>query len=79
MGINTANLQGKYFDVKVREQQEVQAGDILVEVDLAGILKEGYSLITPVIITNSASYLDVLANEESGIIVKGEPLLTVLK
>lgn len=79
IGINTANLQGKYFDVKVREQQEVQAGDILVEVDLAGILKEGYSLITPVIITNSASYLDVLANEESGIIVKGEPLLTVLK
>lgn len=79
IGIDTANLQGKYFDVKVSENSVIKAGDVLVEVDLANIIKEGYSLVTPILISNSKDYLDVLANEESGIIVKGEPLLTVLK
>lgn len=79
IGIDTANLQGKYFDVKVSDNTEVKAGDVLVEVDLANIIKEGYSLITPILISNSKDYLDVLPYEEDGIIVKGEPLLTVLK
>lgn len=79
IGIDTANLQGKYYDVKVTDGQKIKAGDILAVVDLANIIKEGYSLVTPVLITNSADYLDVLANETGRMIAKSEPLLTIIK
>lgn len=79
VGVDTANLQGKHFEVKVQENQKVKAGDVLLEVDLAAILKEGYSLVTPVLVTNSGDYLDVLPNETEGMIAKSEALLTVIK
>lgn len=79
VGIDTANLQGKHFEVKVKENQKVKAGDVLLEVDLAAILKEGYSLVTPVLVTNSGDYLDVLPNETEGMIAKSEALLTIIK
>ena len=79
IGMDTVNLQGKYFDVIVKEGQQVKQGELIAEVDLASILKEGYSLITPVIVTNADQYLDVLPFETQGIIVSSEPLLTVLK
>lgn len=79
IGIDTAELRGKHFDLKVTVGQKVQSGDILLEVDLSEILKAGYSLVSPVIITNSNNYIDILAIEESGIIVKNEQLLMVIK
>ena len=79
IGMDTLNLQGKYFNVIVKEGQQVKQGELIAEVDLASILKEGYSLITPVIVTNADQYLDVLPFETQGIIVSSEPLLTVLK
>ena len=79
IGMDTVNLQGKYFNVIVKEGQQVKQGELIAEVDLASILKEGYSLITPVIVTNADQYLDVLPFETQGIIVSSEPLLTVLK
>ncbi len=79
VGVDTANLQGKHFEVKVKENQKVKAGDVLLEVDLAAIIKEGYSLVTPILVTNSDEYLDVLPNETEGMIAKSEVLLTVIK
>lgn len=79
IGMDTVNLQGKYFDVKVKEGQKVKAGDILVEADLAGIIKAGYSVVTPVLITNTDVYRDVLPNEAEGMIARQEALLTVIK
>lgn len=79
VGVDTANLQGKHFEVKVQENQKVKAGDVLLEVDLAAVLKEGYSLVTPVLVTNSGDYLDVLPNETEGMIAKSEALLTIIK
>ena len=52
IGINTVNLGGKYFDVKVSEGDVVKKGQLIAEVDLEGISSEGYSLITPLLITN---------------------------
>lgn len=79
IGMDTVNLKGTYFDCKVTEGQQVKAGEIIAMVDLASILKEGYSLVTPIIITNSKDYLDILPYVTSGIIVAQEPLLTVMK
>ncbi|OOM74950.1 PTS system beta-glucoside-specific EIIBCA component [Clostridium puniceum] len=79
VGLDTVNLKGKYFDLKVEEKQSIKTGDLILEFDHDSITKEGYSLTTSVIITNSDDYLDVLPNELSGIIAKQEPLMTVLK
>jgi PTS system beta-glucosides-specific IIC component len=79
IGLDTVNLKGKYFDLKVEEKQSIKNGELILEFDHDSITKEGYSLTTSVIITNSEKYLDVLPNELSGIIAKQEPLMTVLK
>lgn len=79
IGMDTVNLDGKYFDIKVKEGQKVKANEEIAEVDFASIIKEGYLVVTPIIITNTKDYLDVLPNEVDGIIVRTEPLLTIMK
>jgi len=60
IGMDTVNLEGKYFTSHVEQTQRVRAGDLLVEFDMEAIKKEGYDLITPIVVTNSDNYLDVL-------------------
>ena len=45
-------LEGKGFDVKVEEGQEVKAGETLLTFDRSVIEGAGYSLITPILVTN---------------------------
>lgn len=49
VGIDTVKLNGKGFDAKVKDGDEVKKGDVLAEVDLAKVEAEGYK--TPVIVT----------------------------
>lgn len=53
IGIDTVNLDGKYFSPKVKTGDSFKKGDLLIEFDLQGISKAGYELFTPVIVTNS--------------------------
>ena len=79
IGIDTVNLKGKHFAIKVKEGDKVKAGDLLAEVDVAAVRAEGYKTTTPNIVTNSDDYLDVFAAAESGSIRHGDKLLTVIK
>ena len=75
VGMDTVQLNGKYFTPLVQEGNKVEKGQKLLEFDMEGIKKEGYSLVTPVIITNTDAYLDVV---ESGL--QGAPeFLTVVR
>lgn len=64
IGINTVELDGKCFDAKVVQGDEVVAGQTLVEFDIKGIEEAGYSTQTMIIITNTNDYASVssLAN-----------------
>jgi PTS system beta-glucosides-specific IIC component len=73
IGIDTVKLAGTHFDLKVTSGQEVKAGDLLVEFDLAAIKAAGYDLTTPIVITNSDLYPEV-GEAASGPIAHGEPL-----
>jgi glucose-specific phosphotransferase system IIA component len=53
IGIDTVNLDGKYFSPKVKTGEKFKKGELLIEFDLEGISKAGYELSTPVIVTNS--------------------------
>ncbi len=53
-GIDTVNLQGEGFDVKVKQGDKVKAGDLLLSVDLETVKSKAPSVVTPVIFTNLA-------------------------
>lgn len=57
VGLNTVMLEGKGFDVKVKEGQNVKAGETLLKFDRDVIEGAGYSLITPVLVTNMEDFL----------------------
>lgn len=60
IGIDTINLDGKYFKAYVQEGHKVKKGTTLIEFDLDNIAAEGYSMLTPVLISNSEDYSEVL-------------------
>lgn len=53
-GVDTVNLQGEGFDVKVKQGDKVKAGDLLLSVDLETVKAKAPSVVTPVIFTNLA-------------------------
>lgn len=56
IGIDTVELNGKYFDIKVKEGQNIRAGDIIGYVQFEDIKQAGYKTDTIVLITNSNDY-----------------------
>lgn len=52
IGMDTVELEGKCFDMKVEKGQKVKQGDLLCKVDLDYIKEHGKSLISPVVITS---------------------------
>ena len=52
IGIDTVNLNGKYFDTKVSVGNHVKQGELLLTFDLDKIVEEGFDPVTVVIITN---------------------------
>ncbi|WP_411682123.1 beta-glucoside-specific PTS transporter subunit IIABC [Clostridium thailandense] len=59
IGLDTVNLNGKFFEAKVKVGDSINAGDLLVEFNLEEIKKAGYDVITPIIITNTSEYKEI--------------------
>ncbi|GAF64689.1 PTS system transporter subunit IIC [Bacillus sp. TS-2] len=76
VGIDTVQLDGEYFTSHIKQGDEVKVGDLLVEFDLEKIKEVGYQTVTPIIITNTSSYQDIMQSEKSTIKEK-ELLLSV--
>ena len=77
VGVDTVKLKGKYFNPKVKEGDIVKAGDLIAEFDLEQIVAEGYEITTPVIVSNTSDFLDVVVIKEEDV-VKGEPIFTIV-
>ncbi|MED4856349.1 beta-glucoside-specific PTS transporter subunit IIABC [Bacillus atrophaeus] len=76
IGLDTVQLDGRHFDVLVKEGAKVSPGDPLVSFDIEKIKAAGYDVITPVIITNTDQYA-VTAVKESGTVKTNEALLAL--
>jgi len=76
IGINTVDLNGKFFEVKVQQGQEVKQGDILVTFEREAILAAGYQIETPIIITNSHDYSEIIVSDEE-ILTTADKLMTI--
>ncbi len=78
IGIDTVKLNGKHYTPHCVQGQEVKAGDLLMEFDIRAIEAEGFRTITPVIVSNTPNYTDVLPLTGRDI-KAGEALLTITR
>ncbi|MNJ75430.1 PTS system beta-glucoside-specific EIIBCA component [compost metagenome] len=77
IGFNTVRLKGEHFEAFVKEGDVVTKGQRLVTFDIGKIEQAGYSVETPIIITNTDNYLEIIETKESKVIA-GDVLLTGL-
>lgn len=63
VGLDTVKLNGRHFTIHAQEGQEVKTGDLLLEADLDEIRKEGFDIITPVVICNSDEFSKIMPQE----------------
>lgn len=78
IGMDTVELDGNGFEKHVSSGDTIKAGDLLVSFDIEAIKAAGKPIITPIVITNSADYLDVLDFNQKEVI-EGEDFLTLVK
>lgn len=64
VGMDTVQLEGKGFRPFAKEGDRVTKGQKLLEFDMELICKEGYSLVTPVLITNTDEFSDISITSE---------------
>lgn len=77
VGLETVNLEGKYYTAYVKNGQKVKAGELLVEFDIEAIKNEGYDIITPVLITNVEKYKDI-KQTKVGVVAVGDEIIQVV-
>lgn len=77
IGLNTVMLNGEGFTAFVKQGDKVVCGQKLLEFDKKFILSKGYSLQSPVLVTNADQFSDIVMNENQTV-KTGEELYKVL-
>lgn len=67
VGMDTVQLDGKGFKPLVQTGDNVKKGQKLLEFDIEFIRGEGYSVVTPVLITNADEFSDILITDAQSI------------
>jgi PTS system beta-glucosides-specific IIC component len=78
VGLDTVQLDGKYFEAFVKQGDKVKQGQKLVTFDIEKIIEAGYLVETPVLITNAGDYLDIIEAEKKDVVITDELLTTVI-
>jgi beta-glucoside PTS system EIICBA component len=78
VGLDTVKLDGKFFTPHVAVDDVVKVGDLLLEFDICAIEAAGYDLTTPVVVSNSDEFIDVLPLQPS-VVTACAPLLSAVK
>ncbi len=80
VGMDTVELKGRYYETLVKDGEQVHIGQRLMNFDIGKIREAGYSVVTPVVITNSAAFSEVaMAADDGGHIESGGELLKITK
>ena len=78
IGINTVELEGKYYTAHVKAGDHVNKGQLLISFDMDKIKDAGYDMTTPLIVTNSDDYKDVKILQE-GSVTPSDKVLEIVK
>lgn len=76
IGIDTVQMQGTGFDVRVESGRQVSVGDLLVEVDLDAVRAANHPTVTLMTVTNTADLASVEAHTGQDV-TAGAPVVTV--
>ena len=76
IGINTVQLNGEGFTAHIKQGDQIKQGQLLVEFDMNKIKEAGYSLETPVLVTNYADLKEVKNTSASSVLLQ-ETLIEV--
>lgn len=74
IGINTVQLDGKGYTAHIKQGDHVECGQLLVEFDMNYITSEGYSLETPVLVTNYNDLKEIKITDKTNSSLKEELL-----
>ncbi|HEL1678771.1 TPA: PTS glucose transporter subunit IIA [Streptococcus suis] len=77
-GLETVELKGRVFVSHVSDGEKVEKGQLMLEVDVEMLVAEGYDIVTPVVVTNTQEYLDVLLLSTKEEVNYADDLLAVL-
>lgn len=77
IGMDTVKMNGDGFKTHVAQGDKVTKGQLLIEFDIDKIKKAGYPIITPVLVTNTAAYKDIVTVEGNKI-NNGENLISTV-
>lgn len=78
VGIDTVELKGQHFNCLVSEGEKIKKGQTLLTFDIEAIKKAGFSIVTPVVISNTDDFLEVLASDRKQVNYE-EEIITVMK
>lgn len=76
VGLDTVNMKGEGFTAHVKAGDQVEVGDLLLEVDLEAVKAAGHPTVTPIVITNTANY-QAVELIKTGDIQHGDDILTI--
>lgn len=76
IGIDTVNLEEKYFSPKKAAGDVVKKGDVLIEFDIEKIKEAGYDVTTPMIVSNTDQYA-IVEKTATGEVTKESNLIKV--
>lgn len=77
VGLNTVELNGKFYEYHIKQGDTVKQGDTLITFDIDQIKAAGYQLHTPLLITNSDEYVSI-KTVASGSVKMGEDILSIV-
>lgn len=78
IGMDTVKLNGRHFNARVNQGDNISKGQKLIEFDLSAIKSEGYAVTTPIVITNNKDFSDVVL-EQIQKVGNGQKIITIIK
>lgn len=77
IGIDTVKLDGQHFTAHITQGERIEAGQLLISFDIDAIKAAGFALSTPIIVTNSEDYTEVMTIP-SGTTRLQDPLIALI-
>lgn len=77
IGLNTVQLEGRGFEACIKQGDRITKGQAILKFDIDVIKEAGYSVVTPIVVTNSSQFLDVVQTESKNIELE-DNLITVI-
>lgn len=78
IGLDTVELKGEYFTNHIETGDTIKKGQLLLEFNVEAIKNKGYDIMTPIVVTNTQQFLDVLLLPTSNDVEHSTELFTIL-